>query len=49
MATKANKKRPGERLSMGYGFVQYLKAADAKRALKELQVPVPASPHPHER
>ncbi|GFO19800.1 multiple RNA-binding domain-containing protein 1 [Plakobranchus ocellatus] len=37
VAKKKDVKRPGELLSMGYGFVQYMKQRDAKEALKHLQ------------
>ncbi|GFS21777.1 multiple RNA-binding domain-containing protein 1 [Elysia marginata] len=37
VAKKKDAKRPGELLSMGYGFVQFMKKADAKEALKHLQ------------
>ncbi|KAG8037374.1 hypothetical protein G9C98_005584 [Cotesia typhae] len=38
VATKKDPKNPGEKLSMGYGFVRYKYKADADRALKELQM-----------
>ncbi|BFZ04762.1 hypothetical protein BsWGS_07801 [Bradybaena similaris] len=37
VAKKKDPKTPGQLLSMGYGFVQFLKKADAKEALKNLQ------------
>ncbi|XP_057325148.1 probable RNA-binding protein 19 [Microplitis mediator] len=38
ITTKKDPKNPGEKLSMGYGFVRYKYKADADRALKELQM-----------
>ncbi|CAD6208393.1 GSCOCG00003399001-RA-CDS [Cotesia congregata] len=38
VTTKKDPKNPGEKLSMGYGFVRYKYKADADRALKELQM-----------
>lgn len=37
VAKKSDPRHPGTLLSMGFGFVQYLKEADAERALKDLQ------------
>ncbi|CAG5132481.1 unnamed protein product [Candidula unifasciata] len=37
VAKKKDPKTPGQLLSMGYGFVQFMKKADAKEALKNLQ------------
>ncbi|KAG8224194.1 hypothetical protein J437_LFUL002648 [Ladona fulva] len=37
IAKKKNQKKPGEMLSMGYGFVQFLKKNNAEKALKTLQ------------
>lgn len=37
IAKKKDLKNPGQRLSMGFGFVQFRRRADAQRALKELQ------------
>ncbi|XP_034949464.1 probable RNA-binding protein 19 [Chelonus insularis] len=38
VATKKDSKNPGQKLSMGYGFVRYKYKLDADRALKELQM-----------
>ncbi|XP_053983354.1 probable RNA-binding protein 19 [Hylaeus volcanicus] len=40
IATKKDPKKPGGKLSMGYGFVRYKRKADADRALKVLQMTV---------
>ncbi|XP_034241110.1 probable RNA-binding protein 19 isoform X2 [Thrips palmi] len=37
IATKPNPKVPGERLSQGFGFIQYYKKSSADNALKNLQ------------
>ncbi|KAH9524247.1 putative RNA-binding protein 19 [Bulinus truncatus] len=37
VSKKKDPKKPGELLSMGYGFVQFFKRSDAKEALKLLQ------------
>ncbi|XP_059141800.1 probable RNA-binding protein 19, partial [Physella acuta] len=37
VSKKKDAKKPGELLSMGYGFVQFMKKTDAKEALKQLQ------------
>ena len=37
ISRKKNPKKPGETLSMGYGFVQFYKYADAEKALKVVQ------------
>lgn len=37
VATKNNPQKPGEKLSMGYGFVRFMREADAEEALKKLQ------------
>lgn len=37
IATKPNPKVPGERLSQGFGFIQFYKKSSADNALKNLQ------------
>lgn len=37
VAKKKDLKNPGQRLSMGFGFVQFRRRAEAKRALQQLQ------------
>lgn len=37
IAKKKDPRNPGQFLSMGYGFVQYVRKEDANAALKELQ------------
>lgn len=37
IATKPNPKAQGERLSQGFGFIQYYKKSSADNALKYLQ------------
>lgn len=38
ISMKKDPKNPGQKLSMGYGFVRYKLKIDAERALKELQM-----------
>ncbi len=37
VARKMDPRNPGEFLSMGFGFVQFFKATDAAKALKDVQ------------